>query len=103
MGALEHNESGRDKRDIEGQFPSRPSSLEPRTEGQKGHPPYRGVPSVPVSLRRGLSPLDKPPLFTSEDRAEFEERAAVREFDGGLSRPVAERLALLDLQAARKA
>jgi hypothetical protein len=29
------------------------------------------------------------------DREEFEERAAIMEFDGGLDRPVAERRALL--------
>lgn len=38
--------------------------------------------------------------LTESQLLEFEERAAVREFDGGLSRAAAERLALLDLQTA---
>mgnify|MGYP000020374443 CR=1 FL=1 len=40
--------------------------------------------------------------MTPEDREFFEERAAIREFDGILPRAEAERLALRDLVAERK-
>lgn len=41
--------------------------------------------------------IAKPTSPATIDREAFEERAAVREFDGGLSRADAERLALVDL------
>lgn len=43
-------------------------------------------------------------VFESEaERSDFWERAAIREFDGGLSRPAAERLAAMDIIAQRSA
>ena len=37
------------------------------------------------------------------DREAFEERAAIREFDGGFNRKEAERLAIADLERTREA
>lgn len=39
--------------------------------------------------------MTHPPNLTPEQRADFEERAAIMEFDGNLPRAEAERLALL--------
>jgi hypothetical protein len=40
--------------------------------------------------------------LTPDETALFEERAAIREYDGGLSRAAAERLAWLDVMATRQ-
>ncbi|OXE37420.1 MAG: hypothetical protein CGW95_01585 [Phenylobacterium zucineum] len=43
-------------------------------------------------------------VFASEDEAaDFEERAAIREYEGGLSRAAAERLAWSDIQDMKAA
>ncbi len=56
---------------------------------------------VPPSQRPSVS---TPLIFASEDEAFwFEERAAIREFDGGVSRDAAERLAWFDLTQMRRA
>lgn len=93
--------------------------------GRDGTPPYKGVPVVPPPAdvaadtkapfftspphlgargrdkpSKGAVPADARQGLTESQLLEFEERAAVREFDGGLSRAAAERLALLDLQTA---
>ena len=55
-----------------------------------GKHPLKGVP-----LSR--CPENRPTWEIDQDAFDFEERAAIREYDGGLSRPAAERLARLDL------
>lgn len=40
--------------------------------------------------------------MTSDEREEFEERAAIREFDGEFTRKEAERLATQEIAAKRK-
>ncbi len=44
---------------------------------------------------------DKPVYADDDERMVWEERAAIREFDGGLDRQAAERLAWLDIMSAR--
>jgi hypothetical protein len=44
----------------------------------------------------------KIPVLSNDRDGEFEERAAIREFDGGYSRPEAERLARADINAPRE-
>jgi hypothetical protein len=39
---------------------------------------------------------------TADEKAQFHERAAIREFDGGLPRAAAERLALLEIIDERR-
>lgn len=53
-----------------------------------------GSPSAPRSTRRQLQLVE---LAPPDRREELEERAAIREFDGGLPRPEAELAALRDL------
>ena len=57
--------------------------------------PFVAAPSAPL---RQISASNEPTLFDAEA---FEERAAIIEFEGGLSRTEAERLALADV-AMRK-
>lgn len=42
-------------------------------------------------------------FMDTDDREEFEERAAIRQYDGGFSREEAERLAAEEIAAKRKA
>jgi hypothetical protein len=42
-------------------------------------------------------------FFSEAEAGDYQERAAIREFDGGLSRAAAERLAWLDTLTARAA
>ena len=52
---------------------------------------------------RSESPeLTSPEDLSMEWRIEFEERAAILEYDGGLSRAEAEKQALLEIQARNK-
>ena len=60
-----------------------------------GTQPYRGVP-----LSR--CPGNRPAWEHDEDAFDFEERAAIREYDGGLPRAAAERLAQLELIERRR-
>ena len=55
-----------------------------------GTQPYRGV---PVSR----CPGNRPSWETDQAAFDFEERAAIREYEGGLPRAAAERLARFDL------
>jgi hypothetical protein len=55
-----------------------------------GTPPYRGVP-----LSR--CPGNRASWEHDQEAFDFEERAAIREYDGGLPRAAAERLASMDL------
>jgi hypothetical protein len=48
-----------------------------------------------------MTDLFDPSVLLSE-RADYEERAAIREYDGGMSRTEAERAALQDVVRARK-
>lgn len=96
MAALEHKESDRDKRDREGQnqiCPSSPGFIGRGKGGTKGHPP------LGVSLCPSTAPT--PSNWETDPAAyDFEERAAVREYEGNLSRAAAERLARLDMLKA---
>ena len=72
------------------------SLSEGATEGGRNKPP-KGVASVLLTPERPSS------RFLSLDEAAlFDERAAIREYDGGISRAAAERLAWLDVLAARQ-
>jgi hypothetical protein len=71
----------------------------------KGVGPVRSsAPSRGRFIPRAAPTLIAPyPFESDEEAAAFEERAAIREFDGGLSRSAAERLAWLDTLNARDA
>lgn len=79
----------------------------PALEGQNGEPdrttPYRGVRLFPSSPGPAQADPTQLRFADEEEAAWFEERAAIREFDGGLSRDAAERLAWFDLTQARLA
>lgn len=98
--------SGKEKGDSVPQALRDPLAAAPQSGGRDG--PGRGTSPVPLSPN--LSPKSsatgfRPPggFFRDEDEtAFFEERAAIREFDGGLPRAAAERLALADVMAARR-
>jgi hypothetical protein len=80
------------------QMPSRPFSSASRQGGRDK--PVKGAGPVPLSPT--LSPnLATSPFRDEDEAALFCERAGIREFDGGLSRPAAERLAWLDLRTGR--
>ena len=71
--------------------------------GTKGTTPFRGVPIVPEPSAP-LVPVGVSSVFADADEAAaFCERAAIREYDGGLPRAAAERLAWLDVIDARTA
>lgn len=93
MAALERKESERDKRDREGQTlicPSGPGFFSRGSGGTEGHTPL-GVSLCP-------STAQTPPIWETDQAAfDFEERAAIREYEGGLPRAAAERLARFDL------
>jgi len=55
--------------------------------------PSKGCPSVPA--------WPKPSGLSEEERVLFEERAAIREYDGGVPRAAAERLAWMDVLRTR--
>jgi hypothetical protein len=63
--------------------------------GTDGTPPYRGVPVSRSAMSLGIA-------SDIGDLILFEERAAIREYDGGLPRDAAERLAALDVLADRR-
>lgn len=61
-----------------------------------------GAVSKNLAAPSGAGEVRKSPLFRSDDEAlAFEERAAIREFDAGVPRAVAERLAWADVLSAR--
>ena len=91
-------EGQRDKRDTANSVPETRDIPGTWERGTKGHTPYRGVPLVPLSL---ATPERVLPFESEHEAAAFEERAAIREYDGGLSRAAAERLAWLDLLSLR--
>ena len=66
------------------------------TEGGRNKPPV-GAASV---LRTPERPSSR--FLSLDEAALFDERAAIREYDGGISRAAAERLAWLDVLAARQ-
>ena len=77
--------------------PPTPSGSDGATEGGRNKP-HKGAASV---LRFSERP---PSSFLSLDEAAlFDGRAAIREYDGGLPRAAAERLAWLDVISARAA
>jgi hypothetical protein len=83
-------------RDRPGQNLKCPASrltLTGQTTGTDGTQPYRGVP-----LSR--CPGNRPIWETDPAAYEFEERAAIREYEAGLPRAAAERLARLDMLVA---
>ena len=65
------------------------------------------VATPPKSANPLLDPNKKPGMnyisTATIDREAFEERAAIREFDGGFNRKEAERLAIADLERTREA
>ncbi len=65
--------------------------------GRDGTAPFRGGPTVPPA--QGVPvPVPYPAAWETDQEAfDFEERAAIREYDGGLPRAAAERLASMDL------
>jgi len=70
--------------------PRVPANFEGTEDGDIGTPPLRGVPVSPCP--------QKPQSWETDQEAfDFEERAAIREYDGGLPRAAAERLASMDL------
>ena len=89
-----------------GQSPFRPlnPSLAQRVDsGTEGTTPLRGVPNVPEPSALPV-PMGVSIVFATDDEAAlFDGRAAIREYDGGLPRAAAERLAWLDVIAARSA
>ncbi len=64
-------------------------TLTGQTTGTDGTQPYRGV---PVSR----CPGNRPSWETDQATFDFEERSAIREYEGGLPRAAAERLARFD-------
>lgn len=72
------------------------SLSEGATEGGRNKPP-EGAASV---LRTPERPSSR--FLSLDEAALFDERAAIREYDGGISRAAAERLAWLDVLAARQ-
>ena len=70
------------------------------TVGVSGAPGMPGVSGTPgASVMPGTSGTDPEADFSSQQEAlsyEFEERAAIMEYDGGLTREEAERLARID-------
>lgn len=83
-------------RDSTGHLANCPASavnLEGQMPGQDGTPPYRGVP-----LSR--CPGNRANWETDQAAYDFEERAAIREYEGNLPRAAAERLARLDMLKA---
>jgi hypothetical protein len=46
--------------------------------------------------------FDPAALLSESERADYEERAAIREYDGGMERQEAERAALQDVMRARR-
>lgn len=96
MAGLEQKESERDKRDREGQTQICPSALGFLGRGEGG---TRGHPPLGVSLCPSTSKT--PPIWEMDEATyAFEERAAIREYEGGLPRAAAERLARLDMLVA---
>ena len=68
-------------------------NLEGQIPGPDRTPPYRGV-------RLSGCPGNRANWETDQAAYDFEERAAVREYDGNLPRAAAERLARLDMLKA---
>lgn len=104
MAALERKESDRDKRDKRdklGFVPNPPGFTGAVSEGQTGHPPFRDVPFVPPVPNPSKKSGSLLVFASEEEAADFEERAAIREYEGGLSRAAAERLAWIDIQDMR--
>lgn len=75
----------------------------PTPVGQGGRvgspPPLGGGPAIPPLP---AAPRQQSRFRDLEEADLFNERAAIREFDGGLPRAAAERLAWLDVLAARQ-
>ncbi len=67
-------------------------------EDQKGNAaPRAGLMLVSCPMHEETAP-ETPDTLPADWQVEFEERAAIMEYDGGLSRPEAERLALAALR-----
>jgi hypothetical protein len=73
--------------------PAETARIEGAETGHRDTPP-KGCPSVPAS--------PTPTGFSEEEWVLFEERAAIREYDGGVPRAAAERLAWMDVLRARQ-
>ena len=106
MAALRTERVPQGQEGQEGQTSFRPLNLAPSLRldsGTKGTTPFRGVPIVPEPSAP-LVPVGVSSVFADADEAAaFCERAAIREYDGGLPRAAAERLAWLDVISARAA
>lgn len=64
--------------------------------GRDGTAPFRGVPSHPIPPGRP-GPGPNPRAWENDQATfDFEERSAIREYEGGLPRAAAERLARFD-------
>lgn len=104
MGALGTYRVPKGQKGRQGQSPSRPSyrgNSGAGEKGQKGHTPFRGVPNVPEPPSASPTASFGYAFVSDAEAADFEERAAIREFVGGLTRAAAERLAWLDVLSAR--
>jgi hypothetical protein len=82
-------------------FPGRePLGGEPGTEIPHSFP--HDVAAVPRIPKVPVQNPDEGPLRAPFDLADWEERAAIMEYDGGLSREEAERVAWEDLRQGRR-
>ena len=89
--------TGTDWDDFKKVPPSRDSLAGQQGGTGRDRPPI-GASHRPTPARPLVFDHDQRPTWETDQEAfDFEERAAIREYDGGLNRTVAERLARLDL------
>jgi len=94
--------TGTDRDDFKKVPPPRDSLAGQQGGTGRDRPPI-GASHRPTPARPLVSdPEQRPTWETDQDAFDFEERAAIREYEGGLSRPAAERLARLDLIDQRR-